>query len=67
MWYRDPATGAGRSVVSHGEPITGREPSLGDYFFPRIRPLIETALQENRRETWPVITLIESARPWQKY
>jgi hypothetical protein len=43
--------------VSHGEPFTGREPSLEDYFLRRIRPLIEQALRENRRETWPVITL----------
>ncbi len=57
LWYRDPATGAGRSIVSHGEPVTGREPTLEEYFFRRIRPLIEQALRENRRETWPVITL----------
>ena len=50
-------TGAGRSIVSHGEPVTGREPSLEDYFLQRIRRIIEQALRENRRETWPVITL----------
>ena len=33
------------------------EPSLDRYFFQRIRPLMEQALRENRRETWPLITL----------
>jgi hypothetical protein len=57
VWFRDPATGVARSIVSHGEPFTGREPSLDEHFFNRIRPLIEQALADNARETWPVITL----------
>jgi hypothetical protein len=57
VWYRDPRTGVLRSVVSHGPPLSGREPSLDDYFFQTIRPIIEKALREDRRETWPVITL----------
>ena len=32
-------------------------------FFSTIRPIIEKALRENRRETWPVITLISTSRP----
>ena len=57
FWYRDPATGAARSIVSHGEPFTGREPGMREYFFERIRPIVEQALQENRRDDWPIITL----------
>src|SRR3954451_16278969 len=57
IWYRDPATGEGRSVVSHGQPFTGREPGMREYFFERIRPIVEKALQENRRDDWPIITL----------
>jgi len=57
IWYRDPASGEGRSVVSHGQPFTGREPGMREYFFERIRPIIEKALQENRRDDWPIITL----------
>src|SRR6476659_8564675 len=57
IWYRDPATGEGRSLVSHGEPFTGREPGMREYFFERIRPIVEKALQENRRDDWPIITL----------
>lgn len=57
VWYRDPVTGTGRSIVSHGEPYTGQEPSLRDYFFERIRPLVEQALRDPRANTWPIITL----------
>lgn len=56
-WFVDPRTGVGRSAVTHGAPFTGAEPSMREYFFERIRPLIEGALRDNRRETWPVVTL----------
>ncbi len=57
VWYHDPRTGVARSVVSHGPPISGREPSLDEYLFKAIRPIIEQALKENHREAWPVVTL----------
>lgn len=57
VWWTDPATGKARSIVSHGEPFTGREPSLETHFFERIRPLVERALREDRRDTWPLIVL----------
>jgi hypothetical protein len=57
VWWTDPATGKGRSLVSHGEPFTGREPALATHFFERVRPLVERALREDRRDTWPVIVL----------
>lgn len=56
-WAVDPRTGVGRSAVTHGEPFTGSEPSMRDYFFERIRPIVERALRENRRAEWPIITL----------
>ncbi|HYN07696.1 MAG TPA: hypothetical protein VES67_09920 [Vicinamibacterales bacterium] len=56
VWIPD-AAGSGRSIVSHGEPFTGQEPSLDEYFFARIRPVVEEALRQNRREIWPIITL----------
>lgn len=56
-WYRDPATGVERSIVTHGEPYTGREPTLRLHFFERIRPIVERALREDRRDTWPIVTL----------
>jgi hypothetical protein len=57
VWYRDPSTGASRSIVSHGEPYSGREPSLTDHFFERVRAAVERAFAENRRERWPLIVL----------
>jgi hypothetical protein len=47
----------GRSIVSHGEPFDDREPSLRDSFFERIRPLVERALRDDSRATWPLVIL----------
>jgi hypothetical protein len=63
VWYRDPATGRGRSLVAHDESdkpnlgLDGSEPTMREYFFERVRPLVERALLEQRRDTWPIITL----------
>jgi hypothetical protein len=63
VWFRDPVTGRGRSLVAHDEPgkpalgLSGREPTMREYFFERIRPLVERALRDERRDTWPIITL----------
>jgi hypothetical protein len=48
---------AGRPVVTHQAKTTGSEPTLRDYFFEHVRPIIEKALKENRRDTWPLIVL----------
>jgi len=56
-WYVDPATGKGRAVVSHEAETKGTEPLLRDYFFERVRPIIEKALAENDRARWPLIVL----------
>jgi hypothetical protein len=50
-WYK------GSSVLAHGEPGTGAEPRMKEYFFERIRPIMESALRDNNRENWPLITL----------
>jgi hypothetical protein len=56
-WFVDPATGRGRSVVSHDAKPDGTEPTLESYFFDRVRPLMDTALKEGRRDTWPLMVL----------
>ena len=56
-WYVDPATGQGRVVVAHEARTTGSEPLLRDYFFERVRPIVEKALAENDRARWPLIVL----------
>ena len=57
VWRPADAGRPAHSIVSHGEPFTGREPSLRSYFFERIRPLVEQALRDNDRRHWPLITL----------
>jgi hypothetical protein len=47
----------GHVVVAHDSPATGAEPAVRDYFFERIRPLMESALQKNDRATWPILVL----------
>jgi hypothetical protein len=50
-WYGD------HIVVSHTPQPSGAEPTLRDHFFERVRPIIEKALRENKRDTWPIIVL----------
>src|SRR5262245_33850291 len=57
VWYRDAKTGRSRSIVSHGEPFDGNEPSLEKYFFETVRPVVENALREQKESVWPLITL----------
>lgn len=57
LWYTDAKTGKAWSVVSHGAPVTGAEPTLREYFFERIRPLVEKALRDGNHGDWPLITL----------
>ncbi len=56
-WYVDPATNKGRVVVSHTPKATGSEPTLRDYFFEQVRPVIEKAIAENDRKQWPLVVL----------
>lgn len=56
-WFVDPATGQGRSVLSHEKMLTGGEPRMREYFFERVRPLVEKELREGDRRRWPVLVL----------
>lgn len=56
-WFQDPATGRAWSVVAHGKPVTGAEPTLREHFFEKIRPMVERALTEDRRDRWPLFVL----------
>ncbi len=57
VWALDPATDRGRSVVSHGAPLGGTEPTLEEHFFTTVAPLLERALTDNRRDDWPIFVL----------
>jgi hypothetical protein len=56
-WSVDAKTGRGRSVVSHEPKTTGTEPALEEHFFTRVRPVMERALAESKRDTWPLMVL----------
>jgi hypothetical protein len=56
-WHIDPKIGAGRIAIHHGDKTTGLEPGLRDYFFERVRPIVEKALRDNDRHNWPIIYL----------
>jgi hypothetical protein len=56
-WHTDPKTGRSWSVVTHGEPTNGNEPTMDQYFFERVRPIVEKALRDGNHGDWPIITL----------
>lgn len=56
-WYTDPKTGKSWSVVTHGAPLLGTEPTMEHYFFDRVRPIVEQALRDGNHGDWPLITL----------
>src|ERR1035437_4870474 len=56
-WHTDPKTGRSWSVVTHGEPTYGIEPTMVQYFFERVRPIVEKALRDGNHGEWPLITL----------
>ena len=57
LWAKNPRTGEMGSVVSHGAPATGAEPGMREYFFERVRPIVEKALRDGNHGDWPLITL----------
>jgi hypothetical protein len=56
-WHTDLKTGRSWSVVTHGEPTYGNEPTMEEYFFERVRPTVEKALRDGNHGNWPIITL----------
>lgn len=48
----------GKSLLIHGSKnVSSDDPNLDSYFFPKVRPIMEKALQENNKKDWPLITL----------
>ncbi len=54
---RNARTGRLEVVVAHEREGISSAPTLEAYFFEKIRPIMERALQEQRRDTWPLIVL----------
>jgi hypothetical protein len=57
VWYRPDPGQPGRSFVVHSAPLSGTEPGMEEYFFKRVRPLVEVSLQNPDHSQWPLITL----------
>src|SRR2546426_3399468 len=51
LWTKNPKTGTMTSLVSHGAPPTGMEPGMREYFFERVRPIVEKALRRSEEHT----------------
>lgn len=48
----------GKSLLIHGSKnASNTDPTLDSYFFPKIRPVMEKALQQGNGGNWPLITL----------
>lgn len=56
-WVRQGATGRYAAVVAHDSDATANAPTIDEYFIEKIRPLMERAIAEQKRETWPLIVL----------
>src|SRR2546423_12573884 len=54
---QDIAWANGKPVVTHEAKTTGAEPTLREHFFERVRPIIEKALADNDRASWPIIVV----------
>jgi hypothetical protein len=55
---QDLAWDNGRVIVIHdAKKIMGTEPTLRDYFFERVRPIVEKALKDDDRSRWPLMVL----------
>lgn len=57
FWSKNTATGRLQIVVAHDKKELGRAPRFESYFFEKVRPLVERALAENKRDSWPLIVL----------
>ena len=56
-WAKNRTSGRFEIVVAHDTSELGRAPTLEAYFFDKIRPVMERAIEEHRRDTWPLIVL----------
>ena len=48
----------GRSLVIHGaKNASPDDPTLESYFFPKVKPIMEKALKDGNKGSWPLVTL----------
>ncbi|MEQ1691234.1 MAG: hypothetical protein ABMA00_08120, partial [Gemmatimonas sp.] len=56
-WSKPQGSAAFTSVVAHDDDALVGAPTLKAHFFERIRPIMEQAIRDDRRDTWPLIVL----------
>ena len=56
IWRTGP-DGRGESVVGHDTDKVADAPTFEQYFFERLKPAMEQALREDRRDQWPLVVL----------
>lgn len=56
-WAKNRATGNFEIRVAHDTSELEQAPTLETYFFEKIRPIMEHALGEQKRDAWPLIVL----------
>jgi hypothetical protein len=44
-------------LIHGAKNVSGGDPTLDNYFFPKVRPVIEKALKEGNKGNWPLVTL----------
>lgn len=49
--------GTPRILASHGGKPKGHEPTLREYFFEKVRPMVEQELKKGNDARWPILTL----------
>ncbi len=54
---QDLAWHGGKSILTHEKNFTGSEPGMREYFFERVRSIVENELESGDRGRWPVIVL----------
>jgi hypothetical protein len=54
---QDIAWANNQPVLSHAAGTTGKEPTLRDYFFERVRRIVEKELKAKERSHWPIVVL----------
>ncbi len=57
IWDPAPTSGVARVVVRHGGKAIGNEPTLENWFFEKVRPVVENALKNGNHTQWPLVTL----------
>jgi hypothetical protein len=56
VWCKG-ASGLYDVFVAHDTTCRGDEPTLRQYFFDSVKPLVEAALTSGQKDDWPIVTL----------